>query len=64
MIILNGKVREGAEMSLDELLIAEGFNKAQVAVGLNGEVVSKEGYASIILKDGDKVEVFQFMGGG
>jgi len=64
MISLNGRPREGAGMNLEELLNAEGFNKAQVAVGLNGEVAPKENYSSLILKDGDKVEVFQFMGGG
>ena len=64
MISLNGKPREGAGMSLEELLKTEGFNIVQVAVGINGEVASKEDYSSLILKDGDKVEVFQFMGGG
>ena len=51
-------------MNLEELLKIEGFITAQVAVGLNGEMVSKEDYSSLILKDEDKVEVFQFMGGG
>ena len=64
MITLNGSPREGAGMSLEELLKTEGFNRNQVAVGLNGEVMPKENYSSLILKDGDEVEVFQFMGGG
>ena len=64
MISLNGEPRDGAGMSLEAFLKAEGFNKAQIAVGLNGEIASKNDYLSLILKDGDKVEVFQFMGGG
>ena len=64
MITLNGVFKEGAGMSLEDFLKAEGFNKARVAVGLNGQVVSKDQYQALILKDGDQVEVFHFMGGG
>ena len=64
MIALNGAQKEGAGLSLEKLLEAEGFNKTQVAVGLNGQVVPKDQYQVLILKDGDQVEVFHFMGGG
>ena len=64
MITLNGKPREGARMSLEELLKTEGFNRDQVVVGLNGQVAPREDHSTLILKDGDKVEIFQFMGGG
>jgi thiamine biosynthesis protein ThiS len=33
-------------------------------VGVNGKVTRKDEYASLILKDGDEVEVFKFMRGG
>ena len=64
MITLNGIPREGDGMSLEELLKAQAYNRNQVAVGINGQVAAKEKYSSMILKDGDEVEVFQFMGGG
>jgi thiamine biosynthesis protein ThiS len=64
MITLNGSPREAAGLSLEDLLKAEGFNKSQIAVGLNGHVAPKDEYHLLKIKDGDEVEVFQFMGGG
>ena len=64
MITLNGLQKEGAGISLEELLKAEGYIRDQVAVGINGQVAAKDSYSSLILKNGDIVEVFQFMGGG
>ena len=64
MVNLNGTPTEGTGMNIEEFLKAEGFNKALVAVGVNGKVTRKEEYASFILKEGDEVEVFKFMGGG
>jgi thiamine biosynthesis protein ThiS len=64
MITLNGKPREGAGITLEKLLEENGFQITRVAVGLNGQVVSKDQLPHITLKDGDVVEVFHFMGGG
>jgi thiamine biosynthesis protein ThiS len=64
MVNLNGTPTEGTGMNLEEFLKAEGFNQAIVAVGVNGKVTRKEEYPSLVLKDGDEVEVFHFMSGG
>jgi len=64
MVSLNGTATEGTGMNIEDFLKAEGFNKALVAVGVNGKVTRKDEYASLILKDGDEVEVFKFIGGG
>ena len=64
MITLNGEARDSAGKNLEDLLNNEGFDKVKVAVGLNGQIAPKEDYSNIILKDGDAVEVFHFMGGG
>jgi len=64
MVNLNGTPTEGTGMNLEEFLKAVGFNKALVAVGVNGKVTRKEEYPALVLKDGDEVEVFKFMGGG
>ena len=64
MIFLNGEERDEAGSNLDDLLLKEGYDKVRIAVGLNGQAVSKENYSDIILKDNDVVEVFHFMGGG
>ncbi|MDR1059518.1 MAG: sulfur carrier protein ThiS [Treponema sp.] len=65
MVTVNGKLRDqGAEMTLAELLEAEGYKPDQVAVGLNGTVVPRGGYAQVLLGDNDEIEIFHFMGGG
>ena len=64
MITINGKAKDTAGKNLEELLLDEGFIKDRVAVGLNGQPVPKQNYPSTILKDGDVIDVFHFMGGG
>jgi len=64
MIKVNGKPREGAGMSVEEALLGEGFKAEYVAAGLNGEIVPRAEYQKVFLKEGDELEVFQFMGGG
>ena len=50
--------------SLETLLENQGYNKKTVAAGVNGKVVLKEEYSSLIPQAGDDVEIFHFMGGG
>lgn len=58
-IILNGKQIEAS--SLAEILA--GF-KGHIAVVINDEIVSKALWNSTILKDGDKIEIIELVGGG
>jgi len=51
-------------MSVEEALLGEGFKAEYVAAGLNGEIVPRAEYQKVFLKEGDELEVFQFMGGG
>ena len=64
MITINGEAREAAGQNLEDLLKNEGYVKECVAVGLNGKVINKINYPGTILKDGDVLDVFHFMGGG
>jgi len=57
-IILNEKT------SLLEFLQREGYAPDKIAVELNGEIVPRSKYASVILKDADNLEVVCFVGGG
>jgi thiazole synthase len=50
--------------SLEALLENQGYNKNTVAAGVNGKVVPRGEYPSLILRTGDGVEIFHFMGGG
>jgi sulfur carrier protein len=53
---VNGKIME----LLNELLIEPG----QVAVEVNLSIIKKADYSTFRLKDGDKVKIVNFVGGG
>ncbi len=66
-IILNGEEREiSREMSVMELLneIGVKFREVGLAVAINEEVVPKSEYESRTVREGDRVEIVQLVGGG
>ncbi|BAI81449.1 thiamine biosynthesis protein ThiS [Deferribacter desulfuricans SSM1] len=40
------------------------LNVDRIVIEYNGEVLDKKNYDSIVLKDGDVLELIQFVGGG
>ncbi|OGV57337.1 MAG: thiamine biosynthesis protein ThiS [Lentisphaerae bacterium GWF2_50_93] len=65
-IILNGKIKKvGAKSkTLGELMTLLKFDLEKTLVSLNGDVVEKKKFSKTNLSDGDKVDVFSFVGGG
>lgn len=64
-IYVNGEVREVSEdLTVIALLAEIGIQKERVAVELNLDIVSKAKFAETALKDGDKLEIVSFVGGG
>ncbi len=64
-IRLNGKMREVAEgMTLSDLLTHLHIHPLRVAVQLNTEVIKRERYGEVVLKEADVVEVLTVMAGG
>ncbi len=64
-ILLNGAPREvAANVSVGELLDAEGFAQRKVAVELNREIVPRSQHAQRILSEGDRIEIVHAIGGG
>jgi len=47
-----------------ELLLSLNLNPQVCAVLVNGEIVKKELWENLLLKDGDYVEIVSFVGGG
>lgn len=65
MITVNGKDIEIAEsLTIQEYLEQNHYQLKRVAVEMNGQIVPKADYASVILYSGDKLEVVSFVGGG
>jgi thiamine biosynthesis protein ThiS len=64
-ITLNGDKHElAAPVSVSQLLERLDIDARRVAVELNLAVVKKAAYDSSVIKDGDEVEIVNFVGGG
>jgi len=64
-LTVNGKPRPiEASVDLQTYLASFGFNLRFVAVGYNGDVVKKDEFPSLTLKDGDVLEIVRPVGGG
>ena len=51
-------------VTVTEYLEACNYVPVQVVVELNEEIIKRDTYDTTVLKDGDVVEILQFMGGG
>lgn len=64
-IILNGEKKDVKEnISLPDLLKELNLKPDRVAVELNLNIVDKNKYDQTLLKEGDKLEIVHFVGGG
>jgi thiamine biosynthesis protein ThiS len=64
-ITLNGDPREiPGPLSVSALLQQLEIDARRVAVELNMAVVKKAAYESSVIKEGDEVEIVNFVGGG
>ncbi len=64
-ISVNGQTKEiAAGANLAQLLKQMQLNAECVAVECNLDVVERDTFTSLLLRDGDKLEIVQFVGGG
>jgi sulfur carrier protein len=64
-IAINGENHTLTEStSLKQLVSGLGFENKRLAVEVNQDIVPRGEYADFLLKDGDKVEIVQAIGGG
>ena len=63
-LIINGTEQQIAAGNLAELVEALGMKGDRVAIELNREIVSRAQWSGASLKDGDKLEIVHFVGGG
>ena len=65
MITVNGKqIQLISEMSVADYLEQNNYQIKRIAVELNEEILPKYSYSDTMLKDGDRLEVVTFVGGG
>ena len=65
MITVNGKqIQLTSEMSVADYLEQNNYQINRIAVEMNGDILPKYSYSETMLKDGDRLEVVTFVGGG
>lgn len=65
MVKINGKeIEVPAGITVEQMLLANGFALQRIAVERNDEILPKADYAAETVQDGDVFEVVNFVGGG
>ena len=65
MITVNGKqIQLTSELSVADYLEQNNYQINRIAVEMNEEILPKYSYSETMLKDGDRLEVVTFVGGG
>lgn len=64
-ITFNGKKRTiNEDINIATFIVDNNYKPERVVVELNEEIIPKEKYEQIVLKQNDTLEVLSFMGGG
>jgi sulfur carrier protein len=64
-VVINGESRVMEQsQTVADYLESFGLNPRFVAVARNGEVLAKEDFASVMIAEGDKLEIVRPVGGG
>ena len=65
MITVNGKqIQLTSEMSVADYLEQNNYQINRIAVEMNEDILPKYSYSETMLKDGDRLEIVTFVGGG
>lgn len=64
MIKVNGEILNFENISLKELLSILKYDIKKIAVEINEEIISKKDFDNVIVKENDKIEIVNFVGGG
>jgi sulfur carrier protein len=63
-VSVNGQIEEIEAQSLVSYLDSKSLLGRRIAVELNGEIVPKTQFSSVMLVDGDVLEIVHAIGGG
>ena len=65
IVIINGETREvRAESTLYEVIHLLGLQDRVMAAAVNMEIVKQDQWEKAVLRDQDRIEVLDFVGGG
>ena len=64
-ILVNGeKISLPEDSNIEDLIVNLGYQNQRIAIEINESIIPKSNYSSFLLKDLDKVEVINAVGGG
>jgi len=63
-MLVNGEKLDFKELEFLELLKQRNLNPELIALELNGEVVPRSEFQTLILKENDQAQIVSFVGGG
>lgn len=63
-MIINGEKFELKELKFMDFIKEKGLKIEFIALELNGEIIPRDKFENLILKENDKVEIVTFVGGG
>lgn len=66
-VIVNGKEEsyENENLTINEFLVLKKVKMPEmVTIELNGEIIDRDMFKKIEIKDGDRIELIYYMGGG
>jgi sulfur carrier protein len=63
-LTINGETQDSSAETLAALVEGLGMKPDRVAVELNREIVPRDQWPQTALRDGDRLEIVQFVGGG
>ena len=64
MVKINGEEENLAGLNLAKCIEEHGYTTKWIVVEINEEIIPKEKYKDITIKDNDVIEVVSFVGGG
>jgi len=63
-IMLNGKQENSDARSIEQMVLQKGLKPDALVVEYNHAVIPQDQWGQIALKEGDKLELLSFVGGG
>ena len=63
-VTVNGQTKDIREATLKDLIERFARHPQRVIAELNGEIIDREQWENTVLKDGDRLELVGFVGGG
>ena len=64
-VTVNGETKAFSQpLTVAQLLVGCGLDSRKVAVERNLEIVPRSGYEAEMVRDGDRIEIVHFIGGG